>query len=167
MSGKNCIPKLLYYQKKTGHRRDYGEGVAYKDYFSTDELMFSVSKRDSRLLNKQEILAIRLPQETDENLAISSKFLKKNVLYKGTINSKNFTVFTDKSGAHRVYFTENVQFISYDKGSKAIDANGNTWDLLENELRNITTNTVLNRLPTHNAFWFGYKAAFPDVKLVK
>ncbi|WP_109299024.1 DUF3179 domain-containing protein [Aquimarina sp. AU474] len=164
---KKLHPETTVLSKKTGHRRDYGEGIAYKDYFSTDELMFSVPKRDNRLLNKQEILAIRLPQETDENLAISSKFLKKNELYQSAINSKNFTVFTDSSGAHRVYFTENVQFISYDKGSKAIDANGNTWDLLENELRNITTNTVLNRLPTHNAFWFGYKAAFPEVKLIK
>ena len=28
----------------TGHRRDYSEGAAYREYFSTDELMFNVPK---------------------------------------------------------------------------------------------------------------------------
>ncbi|MEL7266777.1 MAG: DUF3179 domain-containing (seleno)protein, partial [Planctomycetota bacterium] len=32
----------------TGHERDYGEGVAYRDYFATDDLMFDVPARDNR-----------------------------------------------------------------------------------------------------------------------
>ncbi|MEM6473509.1 MAG: DUF3179 domain-containing (seleno)protein, partial [Planctomycetota bacterium] len=44
---------------ETGHDRDYGEGVAYHDYFATDELMFAVPKTDPRLKNKDEVLIIR------------------------------------------------------------------------------------------------------------
>ena len=40
----------------TGYRRDYGEGVAYREYFATDDLMFSVPKLDKRLKNKDEVL---------------------------------------------------------------------------------------------------------------
>ncbi|WP_299440666.1 DUF3179 domain-containing protein [uncultured Aquimarina sp.] len=164
---KKLHPNTTVLSLQTGHDRDYGEGIAYQDYFATDKLMFSIPKKDKRLKNKQEILAIRLPSETDENIAISSKFLKKNSIYTGEINNKNFTVFTDKSGAHRTYFTLTTQFISYDKQSTATDQNGNIWTLYENRLENNTTKEVLRRLPTHNAFWFGYKAAFPDTKLIK
>ena len=129
--------------------------------------MFNVPKIDKRLKNKQEILAIRLPEETDENIAISSKFLKKNSIYKGEINSKDYTVFTDKTGAHRVYFTKTIDFIIYDKEKLVRDTNGNSWTINENFIENIITKQKLERLHSFNAFWFGYQAAFPDVKLIK
>lgn len=164
---KKLHPETTVLSLKTGHTRDYGEGIAYQDYFATDELMFTVPKLDKRLKNKQEILAIRSPGQTDENIAISSKFLKKTPIYQGIFNAKNFTVFTDKSGAHRAYFTKDKKFISYDRESQAKDAKGNTWQLFENRLENIQTKEILDRFPTHNAFWFGYKAAFPNVVLIK
>ena len=164
---KKRHPNTSVLSLKTGHHRDYDEGVAYRDYFSTDELMFSVPHKDNRLKNKQEILAIRLPGESNENIAISSKFLRKNHVYHGEINQQNFTVFTDKSGAHRVYFTKGIKFISYDRNSIAIDTNKNQWVLHENALENTKTKELLKRFPTYNAFWFGYQAAFPEVVLIK
>ena len=44
----------------TGHERDYREGAAYRDYFSTDDLMFAVSKTDRRLKNKDEVVVTLL-----------------------------------------------------------------------------------------------------------
>jgi len=164
---KKNHPNTKVLSLKTGHRRDYGEGVAYRDYFSTDELMFTVPKTDKRLKNKQEILAIRLPGETTENVAISSKFLKKNNIYQGEIGTKKYTVFTNQTGAHRVYFTEDIEFTAYSTDQLIRDTQENTWKLYENRLEHIETKRTLKRLPTHNAFWFGYKAAFPDVKLIK
>lgn len=55
----------------TGHARDYREGVAYRDYFATDELMFGVPELDRRPRNKAEVLALRLPGAPDEQLAIA------------------------------------------------------------------------------------------------
>ena len=141
----------------TGHDRDYGEGIAYKDYFETDDLMFSVPKTDKKLKNKQEILAIKLPQETDESIAISSKFLKRNAIYQDQIDKHPFTVFTDKSGAHRVYYTNERVFTSYDTRSNVIDGMGKTWTLHENYMQEKHTGVRLER----------YKAAFPNTRLVK
>lgn len=160
-------PETTVLSLNTGHQRDYGEGVAYQDYFATDKLMFSVPKKDKRLKNKQEILAIRLPAETDENIAISSKFLLKNPIYKGRIKQMSFTVFTDKSGAHRVFLTEGVNFTNYDGRQTVTDSKGASWLLFEDHLEALSDKKRLELLPTHNAFWFGYKAAFPDVKLIK
>ncbi len=160
-------PETTVLSLETGHTRNYREGIAYQDYFATDELMFTVPKRDNRLKNKQEILAIRFPGETNENIAISSRFLKKNRIYRNEINNKKFTVFTDQSGAHRVYFTNDIEFSSYDRGLLTVDTNGTTWKLNEDRLENTQTKEKLERLPSHNAFWFGYQAAFPGVILIK
>lgn len=151
----------------TGHVRDYGEGIAYKEYFETDELMFSVPKVDHKLKNKQEILAIKLPQETDESIAISSKFLKRNTIYQDQINMHTFTVFTDKSGAHRVFYTDDKVFTSYDRRGTAIDDMGKIWTLYENYMEEKHTGARLERFQSFSAFWFGYKAAFPNTRLIK
>jgi len=164
---KKRHPETSVLSLQTGHRRDYNEGVAYQEYFATDELMFTIPKIDKSLKNKDEILSIRLPEGSDENYAISSKFLKKNPIYNTEIAGINLTVFTDKTGAHRVYKTENIKFSTYDKGSSTVsDENGTTWKLTEEKMTS-ESGKVLDRFPTHNAFWFGYKAAFPDTKLIK
>jgi len=40
-------PKTKVLSLETGHERDYAEGVAYRDYFATDQLMFPVPEINS------------------------------------------------------------------------------------------------------------------------
>lgn len=163
---KELHPETTVLSLNTGYNRNYGEGVAYQDYFTTDDLMFTVPKIDTSLKNKDEILSIRAPKKTDKNLAISSNYLKKHHIYQSTLDDIPFTVFTDKSGAHRVYFTQGLRFNVYDEGLVVRDENGISWTLEEEKM--VSSNgTVLKRFPSHNAFWFGYKAAFPNVELIK
>jgi len=164
---KKRHPNTKVLSLNTGHQRDYGEGVAYNQYFADDELMFNTPFKDRRLLNKQEILAIRLPEETDETIAISSKYLKRRPVFKHEINKQAFTVFTDKSGAHRAFFTGDYVFDSYDERFETTDAEGYLWHVTENYLENTATGERLERLQSFNAFWFGFKAAFPETILIK
>jgi hypothetical protein len=53
-------PDTTVLSLETGHERDYSEGAAYRGYFASDDLMFSVSQTDGRLRNKDEVLALRL-----------------------------------------------------------------------------------------------------------
>lgn len=163
---KDRHPSTKVLSLKTGHRRNYDEGNAYKNYFATDDLMFTIPKIDTSLKNKDEILAVRLPKITTENLAFSSKFLKKNPIYVSKIADINFTIFTDSSGAHRTFITNALKFSTYDGKSTTYDAVGEKWSITEEHMVN-TKGQILERLQTHNAFWFGYKAAFPNVTLVK
>ncbi len=163
---KKRHPDTKVLSLNTGHRRDYREGVAYKDYFATDDLMFTVPTIDSSLNNKDEILAVRIPEERDLNIAISSKFLKKNEVYQSKIGKVDFTVFTDKTGAHRVFKTKGITFPNFDGQRTATDEKGGIWTIKENLMVH-QDGTTLERFPTHNAFWFGYKAAYPDVELIK
>ena len=135
----------------TGHQRDYSEGAAYQDYFATNRLMFTVPKHDSRLPNKAEILALRLPQTPGQPLAIAADFLAKRPVYQDRIGNLNLVVLTDASGANRVYESREWAFASWDKAAAARDSQGNVWQVDESRLTGPNGQT-LNRLPAHRAF---------------
>jgi len=150
----------------TGHHRDYSEGAAYRDYFATNRLMFGVPKRDERLPNKAEVLALRLPHVPGEALAIAADFLATRPVYHARIGDVNMVVLTDASGANRVYESRELTFASWDNAAAARDSRGKVWHVDESRLTGPNGET-LKRLPAHRAFWFGWHAAFPDTRLVK
>lgn len=150
----------------TGHRRNYDEGVAYNDYFSTNRLMFNTPFRDDRLENKQEVLALRFAGAPNQQLAIDTDFLTANPIYYDSVGPQRLVVLTDQTGANRVYDPMGINFTSYDGDSALVDAEGGTWTLSESELVSASGET-LKRLPYHRAFWFGWHAAFPETRLVR
>lgn len=149
----------------TGHERDYGEGVAYRSYFSSDKLMFGVPGEDARLANKAEILALQFPDAPDDTMAISAEFLSDKPVYATKLGKHSLVVFTDPSGANRVYDSGGLQFASYDGDVTVTDTNGGTWQLSEAGLAG-PDNAELPRVPAHRAFWFGWRAAHPDTRLI-
>jgi len=151
---------------ETGHRRDYGEGVAYQDYFSSDRLMFNTPFNDERLKNKQEVLALRFPGAPNKQLAIDSAYLDENPVFHEQVAQQKFVVLTDHTGANRVYDPGQLTFKSYDREDSAVDENGKTWRITEQALIG-DDGTQLARLPYHRAFWFGWHAAYPDTRLIK
>ncbi len=150
----------------TGHRRDYGEGVAYRDYFGSDRLMFNVPKLDDRLLNKAKVLALRSGGPSDEQLAIDAEFLAKTPVYHDRIGREALVVLTDRSGANRVYAAAGVSFASWDGDASARDRDGRAWAVHEDGLIG-PAGQKLARLPAHRAFWFGWYSQYPSTRLVK
>jgi hypothetical protein len=81
---RSMHPETTVLSIETGHRRDYGEGVAYREYFASDDLYFRVSKVDKRLKNKAEVLVMRVRQRAGgvhHPVAIDVKFLERNPVY--------------------------------------------------------------------------------------
>lgn len=150
----------------TGHSRNYAEGAAYQAYFSTDQLMFNTPFKDSRLKNKQEVVALRFPASPGEQLALDTDFLQRTPLYKDRIGEQNILVLTDTSGAHRVYDPLGFDFVSYDRDSTIVDSQGNEWRLTEEKLASPNHEASPPRLPHRRAFWFGWYAVFPETRLV-
>lgn len=159
-------PNTTVLSLNTGHVRNYDEGNAYKDYFNNDRLMFNTPFNDKRLKNKREVLALRFPAAPNQQLAIDTKFLKKNPVYRDRVGQQQFTVLTDRTGANRVYDTLDIKLKTYDGNSTVIDQSGTQWTLTESWLENADGHR-LERLPYHRAFWFGWRAAFPQTKLIK
>ncbi len=160
---KRLHPHTRVLSLNTGHQRDYGEGVAYSDYFATDDLMFDVPASDSRLKNKDEVFIVRKAGAAP--LAISLEFLRSHQLFHESLNDENFVVVTDDTGANRAYSTGGVKFARMETGL-VIDTSGERWTISEHNLTHATTGRPCPRLPAHRAFWFGWFAAHPDTKLI-
>jgi len=149
----------------TGHQRDYREGAAYNQYFATDELMFTVPKLDKRLKNKDEVLGLIFVDYADMPFAVSSAYLSKNSIYQNKIGEKDFVVFTDKSGASRVFESKGKKFTDWDRQYSIKDSNETEWTLSESKIMS-SDGDILYRLPAHRAFWFGWYSAYPNTKLI-
>jgi len=163
---KRRHPNTTVLSPNTGHNRNYGEGVAYSQYFATNELMFNTPFSDTRLKNKQEVLALRFSAAPNQQLAIDTAFLNRSPLYKNKIGLQELLVLTDRSGANRVYDPKNVNFVSYDRDSTLIDNTGMRWTLSESDLTS-ADGRRLAALPYHRAFWFGWHATYPETRLIK
>lgn len=151
----------------TGYERDYGEGVAYADYFATDSLMFFVPQSDRSLKNKDEVMALRFGSRPVSPTAISTQFLAKNPLYHGQHGGVPYVVITDESGASRIFERpEQLEFESYGGSESVRDVSGGQWHITAEALVS-DEGQRLKRLPAHRAFWFGWHAAFPDTVLIR
>lgn len=150
----------------TGYKRDYGEGVAYRDHFATQRLMFTVPRHDERLPNKAEVLALRQPTAPADVLAIAADFLAKQPVFHTQVGGVNLLVLTDASGANRVYASRGVRFSSWDQGAVLRDSRGGVWRVEEARLSG-PQGEQFERQPAHRAFWFGWHAAYPDTRLIK
>ena len=150
----------------TGFSRDYAEGAAYREYFATDELMFQVPMLDARLRNKDEILGLILPQHPGQPLAIAADYLAAHPVYQDQVGDLRFVVFTDPSGANRVYQAQDLDFLRWDGRHTVYDAQGVSWRLDEAQLQ-AADGRVLHRLPAHRAFWFGWFSAYNHTRLVR
>lgn len=142
-----------------------GGGNRNRASIRTTPNLNEVPTSDRRLKNKTEVLALTFPEITEDTMAISVKFLKKNVLYSTQLGEQQLVVLTDQSGASRVYEAVGHEFVQYDRDSSLTDSAGNVWDLTEDQLT--WNDQTLDRLPTHRAFWFGWHAAYPDTNLIK
>lgn len=160
-------PETTVLSLETGHQRDYGEGVAYRTYFASEELMFPVPKDDARLPAKTEILALR-NIEGSESLAITAKYLLGHPVLNESLGPQPLVVLTDPSGANRVYARRaDHEFTAWDSSANtASDSSGANWTVSESGLSG-PNGALLPRLSAHRAFWFAWAAQYPQTRLVK
>ena len=128
-------------------------------------LMFSSSEIDTRLANKAEVLGLVFNDSDQPPLAIAANYAQANPLLHESIGDRDIIVVTDKSGAMRVYETNGLRFSNWDGDRELRDSAGTNWTLYEDRLAN-GDGTTLARLPSHNAFWFGWYGAYTNTRLI-
>jgi hypothetical protein len=155
----------------TGHDRDYSEGAAYREYLSTDRLMFRVPVSDKRLKNKDEVLGLLLPARGGgrQAVAFSADFLARTPIFHTTHEGVALVVLTTSHGANRVFESGATRFARWMDESSVVDTSGRRWQVTESALiaQDPGTPMTLVRRPAFRAFWFGWFAQFPETELVK
>ena len=154
----------------TGHQRDYREGVAYRAYFRTDDLMFDVPERDDRLDNKDEVLVMLLEdaRAARRPLAVSADFLEDHRLHLEEHAGRRLLIVTSREGANRVYDAGSTNFERLAGDLLVVDAEGGRWQVTEDAL--IDTSDPARQAPrvaAQRAFWFGWYSQFPETRLVR
>lgn len=158
-----AYPHSKVLSTNTGHNRDYREGIAYQDYFSTDELMFPVPLQDDRLNNKDEVFVIRTNEYATDPLAISLSYLNKKKIHQDSIGGENLVVISENVGTAKAYYTESVKFLKIKNGF-LIDKEGTQWTIQDDFLIN-NNNRKLSRIPGHNIFWFAWVNRHPNTRI--
>ena len=167
-------PETTVLTLATGHERDYGEGAAYRDYFSNDALMFDVPNLedhpDGDLDNKDEVLTLLIEDAAGERrpLAISAEFLADHPLHLEQHAGRRLLVVTTREGANRVFDPGPADFVRLDGDLVVVDADGGRWQVTEDALvHSADPSRRAPRVPAQRAFWFGWRAQFPDTRLVR
>lgn len=164
-------PETTVLSLDTGHKRDYSEGAAYRDYFSNDRLYFQVSKTDPRLKNKSEVLVMQVKPSAGgdaQPVAIVADFLKRTPVFHFEVAGRRMLAVTTPKGANRVYALgrHNVVFQSRPSSGDLVDTTGRAWIQSEDSLVLADGPIRLPRVVAHRAFWFGWYAQYPQTLLL-
>lgn len=166
-------PDTTVLSLETGHQRDYGEGVAYRDYFASDDLYFRVPQVDKRLKNKAEVLTLRIRPRAggvSQPVAIEVAFLRRNPVFHFEVEGRRLLAVTSPRGANRVYDLgeRGMAMQSIKANDFVADTSGGRWRITEEALVLETDPaTKLPRVVAVRAFWFGWFAQFPNTLLIK
>jgi len=148
----------------TGFNRNYDEGEAYKNYYSSDRLMFPVPRMKEILKNKDEVFVVRIPESKNDPVAYSIKYLKKNRVFHDRIGDTEIVILTDENGAARAYESLDLIF-DHDRHLIFTDQNRVSWYQTETGLE--SDGRVLKRLSGHNIFWFAWYSNYPNTRIIK
>ena len=164
-------PETTVLSLETGHKRDYGEGAAYRDYFSNDRLYFEVSQQDRRLKNKAEVVVMQVRPAAGgpaQPVAIVADYLKKTPVFHFEVAGRRLLAVTSRQGANRVYALggHDVVFESQAATGTIRDTTGRHWVQSETALTLADGSLSLPRYVAQRAFWFGWFAQYPDTQLI-
>ena len=159
-------PQTTVVSLETGHTRDYDEGVAYRGYFSHDDLMFEVPAEDKRLKRKAEVVTFFAGEERElKPVAIDAALLKKNPVHMFEVAGARWLALTTEGGANRIYRAGASRFVRVTE-HEVFDEQGRSWRIQEDSLDGPDGETR-PREPARRTFWFAWFAQFPDTVLIR
>ena len=144
-------PKTRVLDLETGHRRDYGSGVVYKDYFSGPDLMFPVKVRgDSAIAQKDYVFAIRAFGAAK---AWPLSAFAGGAVINDAIAEKNLVLIGDAATRTvRAYERGDLEFAAA-INRRTLKGPGGSWRVSEDELIG-PSGARLARVAGHIAYWF-------------
>ena len=136
---------------QTGHRRDYGSGVVYRDYFASNQLMFPTNVDQRQHRQKDYVFGIR---EFGGAKAWPLKAFRKRKVINDAMQGRALVLIgDDKSRTVRAYERGSLTFRAAESG--LLSSDGARWTLTEEALV-ATDGRTLPRVAGHIAYWFAW-----------
>jgi hypothetical protein len=171
---RDAHPDTRVLSVNTGFRRPYRHHTdpqsAYYEYFADPGLMFPAFQLDDRLRPKDQVLALRSNGQSKAYLLDS---LASTGVLNDTFAGQDLVIVSERfSRAARAYERGTHTFRKGASDRELVDERGNVWQVRELGLARegpAGTGPVeeLARLPGHTAYWFGWRAFFPESELYK
>ncbi|MEM7074729.1 MAG: DUF3179 domain-containing protein [Pseudomonadota bacterium] len=160
-SWKASHPDTRVLSLNTGHRRNYGSDVVYRDYFASPDLMFPALVDQSAHRQKDYVYTIRQfgaarawPLDAFENRkVINDAIADTPLVLLGDASKRSVRVYERGTNTFR------------SEGGTLVDSNGRTWRVTEASLKGPGGET-LPRVAGHIAYWFAWDNYLGDAASV-
>ncbi|MEM6577737.1 MAG: DUF3179 domain-containing protein [Pseudomonadota bacterium] len=160
-SWKASHPDTKVLSLSTGHRRDYGSGVVYRDYFASSDLMFPALVDQSEHRQKDYVFAIR---QFGAARAWPLDAFKRRKVINDAISDRPVVLIGDADERTvRAYERGAHSFKS--SGGTLTDATGQNWTVTEGALKG-PSGASLPRVAGHIAYWFAWDNYLGDAASV-
>ena len=137
-------------------------GSIYFSYRANPGTMFPVAGIDEALPIKQQVFGLTFEGQAtayDRNVLAQMPVLNVNV------GGQDVVIVTVAGGGSRAFDAQGVDF-EFSDDDQLQSSDGRTWRVFENALDN-TADPLdrLPRLPSRDAYWFGWQAFYPHTEL--
>ncbi|WP_299601465.1 DUF3179 domain-containing protein [uncultured Tateyamaria sp.] len=160
-SWKASNPKTKVLSLSTGHRRDYGSGVVYNDYFASPDLMFPAQVDQRQHAQKDYIFAVR--QFGAARGWPLNAFEGQPIINDGIADTPLLLIGDVGKRSVRAYERGDRTFSQTD--GKIADQSGAAWRVTEDALFG-PDGTRLERIAGHISYWFAWDNYLGDAATV-
>lgn len=156
-------PETMVLSINTGFTRDYGSGIAYGDYFDSNDVIFPIPYDMGALAPKHWVYAVR---HNGDTIAFRIDHLAEAGFAEETVGGTEIVAFTSSDGiGARAYERRDVAFVTFDPGKgTATSSDGRDWQLSEAAMT-ADDGETLPRLAGHNAYFFAVSNHAPNWRL--
>ena len=142
----------------TGHRRNYGSGVVYNDYFASPDLMFPALANQDLQRQKDYVFGI---QQFGAAKAWPIKAFARRPVINDAVGDVAVVVIGDAdTRSARAYERSGLTFAR--KGGALVSGDGAVWTIGEEALT-AADGRSLARVAGHVAYWFAWDGYLGDV----
>ncbi|GGX38706.1 hypothetical protein GCM10007385_01950 [Tateyamaria omphalii] len=160
-SWKTSNPTTKVLSVNTGHRRDYGSGVVYNDYFASPDLMFPAQVDQRQYAQKDYIFAVR--QFGAARGWPLNAFEGQPIINDGIADTPLLLIGDVGKRSVRAYERGDRTFTQ--TGGKISDQSGAAWRVTEDALFG-PDGERLERVAGHISYWFAWDNYLGDAATV-
>ncbi len=158
---KTSHPDTKVLSLKTGHRRNYGSGVVYRDYFASPDLMFPALVDQTELRQKDYIFTVR---QFGAARAWPLEAFDKAPVINDAIGQRPLVLIGDPdTRSVRAYERQSNRFSAAPQGLR--NENGEVWQVTEDALVS-PDGARLPRVAGHISYWFAWDNYLGDAATV-